>query len=463
MPNYDAIRGNPQDHSSTAQAPVESTGEQVPDDRLYTLPRRQFLATAAAVSATTLFEAKALAMQVGSEATGSAQTDAPALPTAKSIIGGYGSWAAGLVEDPPQLSLRREQTVEIDAWRTAARAKTSELLSAPTKIEAGDIQLVRQEQFEGLDIEHLRWQLPYGRATEAVLLKPQGASGSLPAVLGLHDHGGNKYFGHRKIACTADPQHPLMVEHQQEYYGGRAWANEIARQGYVVLVHDAFAFGSRRAMIRDMADIPWGQGSTKGLLDDDTESREGIEAYNAWASGHEHIMSKSLFCAGTTWPGVFLAEDQAALSVLCARPEVDASRIGCAGLSGGGLRTVFLGGMDERIRCAVCVGFMSTWRDFLMNKAYTHTWMTYAPLLPKFLDFPEILGLRAPLPTMNQSCTEDGLYTLPEMQRADAMLQQVFAAANASENYSGRFYPGGHKFDEAMQADAFGWLDRWLK
>ena len=463
MPNYDAVRFNPQDHSSTEQASVEATHEQAPDGQPYTLPRRQFLATTAAVSATTLFEAKALAMQVDPKPAGRAQADATTLPTVKSIIGEYGSWAAVLSEDPPLLSLRREQSLGIDAWRTAARAKTSELLSAPATVEASDIQLVRREQFEGLDIEHLRWQLPFGRPTEAVLLMPQGASGPLPAVLGLHDHGGNKYFGHRKIARTGDPQHPLMVEHQQEYYGGRAWANELARQGYVVLVHDAFAFGSRRVMIRDMAEIPWGPGTTKGLSDDDSESREGIEAYNAWAGGHEHIMSKSLFCAGTTWPGVFLAEDQAALSVLSARPEVDATRIGCAGLSGGGLRTVFLGGMDERIQCAVCVGFMSTWRDFLMNKAYTHTWMTYAPLLPKFLDFPEILGLRAPLPTMNQSCTEDGLYTLPEMKRADAMLKQVFAEANAPQNYSGRFYPGGHKFDEAMQADAFGWLDRWLK
>lgn len=463
MPNVDASQFDSLEHSSTEQTSVEATAEQFQDDQLYVLPRRQFLAATATVSATTLFETKALGMQVGSKTTGSAQAVAPASSIVKSIIGEYGSWAAGLVEDPPQLSLRREQMLGIDAWRTAARAKTSELLSAPAKIEAGDIQLVRQDQFEGLDIEHLRWQLPYGRATEAVLLKPRGASGPLPAVLGLHDHGGNKYFGHRKIARSADPQHPLMIEHQQQYYGGRAWANELAHQGYVVLVHDAFAFGSRRVLFRDMADIPWGGSKTEGLTDDDSESREGIEAYNAWAGGHEHIMSKSLFCAGTTWPSVFLTEDQAALSVLCARPEVDSSRIGCAGLSGGGLRTVFLGGMDERIQCAVCVGFMSTWRDFLMNKAYTHTWMTFAPLLPKFLDFPEILGLRAPLPTMNQSCTEDGLYTLPEMQRADAMLQQVFVAANAPKNYSGRFYPGGHKFDVAMQADAFSWLDRWLK
>ena len=122
-------------------------------------------------------------------------------------------------------------------------------------------------------------------------------------------------------------------------------------------------------------------------------------AYNAWAGAHEDIMAKSLFCAGTTWPGVFLAEDQAALSVLAARDDVDATRLGCAGLSGGGLRTVFLGGMDDRITCAICVGFMSTWRDFLMLKSFTHTWMTFAPLLPKYLDFPR--NSRSPPTTAN--------------------------------------------------------------
>ena len=91
-----------------------------------------------------------------------------------------------------------------------------------------------------------------------------------------------------------------------------------ARQGYAVLVPDTFTFGSRRVLYQDMAEIPWGACRTQGRSDDDPESIEHIEAYNKWASEHESIMAKSLFCGGTTWPGVFLAEDQAALSVLCA-------------------------------------------------------------------------------------------------------------------------------------------------
>jgi hypothetical protein len=136
--------------------------------------------------------------------------------------------------------------------------------------------------------------------------------------------------------------------------------------------------------------------------------------------------------------------------------------MGCAGLSGGGLRTVYLGGLDERIKCAISVGFMSTWSDFLLYKSYTHTWMLYAPLLPKYLEFPEILGLRVPLPTMVMNNSEDQLFTLSEMEKADAILKGLYGKVNASDKYVGKFYSGPHKFDAKMQSDAFDWFDRWL-
>jgi dienelactone hydrolase len=197
-------------------------------------------------------------------------------------------------------------------------------------------------------------------------------------------------------------------------------------------------------------------------IDPDWSDVAGIEAYNRWAGEHESILAKSLFCAGTTWPGVFLAEDRAALDVLCARADVDVTRIGCGGLSGGGLRTVMLAGADQRIACAVCVGMMTTWRDYLLNKSHTHTWMIYVPHLPHELDYPEILGLRVPNPTLVLNDIDDPLFTLPEMQRAAAMLGAIFAKAGAADRYRCSYYPGGHKFDLPMQAEAFDWFDRWL-
>jgi dienelactone hydrolase len=381
----------------------------------------------------------------------------------KSVIGGYGPWANSLMKRPPDLSFRKSNWKDLDSWRSKALEKTLELISQPEAVFKPEITVEKKYQHDGLNIEELSWQLPYGERTEAYLLKPAGASGKMPAILGLHDHSAKKYFGKRKITSISNNMHPLMKDHQREYYEGRAWANEIAKKGYIVLVHDTFTFGSRRVLFKDMMEIPWGYCKTTGMSDNNPEDAENIVAYNTWSGEHEHIMAKSLFCAGTTWPGVFLYEDQCALDVLSARDDVDPERLGCAGLSGGGLRTVYLGGLDHRIKCAVCAGFMSTWSDFLLNKSFTHTWMTYTPLLPKYLDFPEILGLRVPLPTMTLSNNEDGLYTLPEMKRADKILQEIFAKAGAKDHYKGNFYPGDHKFDAQMQNDAFNWFDKWLK
>ncbi|MCP1382374.1 dienelactone hydrolase family protein [Runella salmonicolor] len=421
--------------------------------------RRKFIKTSASMAASLAVLPDAMDVSVGNHVF---STNTETMATQKSLIGTYGEWASSLVKNIPALSFRNAKWNNVKTWQKEALAKTSELIFKPDLGKTPPVTVEKKYAYDGLDIEELSWQLPYGRPTKAYLLKPQGATKPLPAILALHDHGGNKYFGKRKIVRLSDDMHPLLVEHQEHYYGGKAWANELAKRGYVVLVHDTFAFESRRVLYDEVAGYSWGPLKTEGKSDADPEKTENIQAYNTWAGEHEHVMSKSLFCGGTTWPGVVLAEDQIALDILSNRSDVDKNRIGCAGLSGGGLRTAYLGGLDARIKCAVCVGFMSTWDDFILYKSYTHTWMLYVPLLPNYLDFPEILGIRAPLPTMVQNNNDDDLFTLPEMKKADNQLREIFAKAGAGDKYQGKFYDGEHKFDQPMQKDAFEWFDKWL-
>jgi dienelactone hydrolase len=375
------------------------------------------------------------------------------------MIGLYGPWAASLTANKlPSFSFRNQEWTDVESWRPNARQRVKDRMAIPDIGGLPEFRIKKEFEFDGLFIQEMEWQLPYGRATEATLLKPANAKKPLPGILAFHDHGGNKYFGKRKITRTENMQHPLIVAHQKEYYSGLAWANELAKKGYVVLVPDAFTFESRRVMLQEVPKF-----LRKGLNDDDLENPDNIAAYNNWAAEHEHIMAKSLFSAGTTWPAVFFAEDQKALDILCSLKDVDSKHIGCAGLSGGGLRTAFMGGLDPRIQCAVCVGFMTTWKDFLLYKSYTHTWMVYVPVLPSELNFPEILGLRTPLPTLVLNDNDDNLYTLAEMKEADSILAELYHKARADDRYKCSYYPGPHKFDAAMQAEAFTWFDRWLK
>ena len=376
---------------------------------------------------------------IGAESDGGARRDAPpggsgtarpAEPVGDNLIGAYGQWASALLAQRlPLLSYRNPQFQSLEDWRKQATDKTLDLLCIPDMPWKPEARVEKQFEFDGLSMEVLSWQLPYGPRTQALFIKPVGAKGRLPAVLALHDHGGIKGWGVKKITRTPEPRDPTMQDHQATYYGGVAWANELAKHGYAVLVHDVIGFASRQPK----SDMP------------------------------EDIMEKSLICAGTTWAGLMVYDDQRALDYLCSRPDVDASRVACGGLSGGGLRTVMLGGLDRRIKAAFPVGFMSTWRDFMLYKCHTHTWMLYVPRLPNYLDFPEILGLRAPLHTFVLNDSADPLFTLKEMQAADGILREVYKKAGAAENYKCSFYPGGHKFDAAMQKDAFAWLDAVMK
>lgn len=367
------------------------------------------------------------------------------------LLGAYGAWAASLAEDPPRLSFRRPGQGNLDTWRAEARARFRASLLQPPLAPSGPETTAVQER-DGLAVERLRWNVGYGPDTEAVVLRPVGVSGPLPAVLALHDHGGDKLLGLEKISDAGGSPSPRAQRHRARGYGGVAWADELARRGYVVMAHDVFPFGSRRVRA---ADLP-AEANPEDAVDADDP------AFDRLQSAHEHVLAKSLLCAGLNMPGVVMAEDTHALGLLAARPDVDASRIGCCGLSGGGLRAVQLAALDPRLACVVVVGMMTTWRDYMLNKANRHTWMIYLSGLARDLDYPDLLTIAAPTPTLVQSNREDALFTLPEMERAHAMIAGVYAAAGAAERHRGSFHPGHHKFDRDMQVQAFAWLDRWI-
>ena len=263
----------------------------------------------------------------------------------KSIIGEYSKMAETLISDKPgSLSFRNQKYSDLSSWEKAAVNTVPEMISPPMLEGSESPEVVCRDRYEwdGLIVEELAWQLPFGRETEALFLKPSTAEGKLPGILALHDHAGKKFWGYKKIARGENSPHPLMAEHHKEYYDGLCWANEIAKQGFAVLVHDTFPFASRKVNVRDVLKDVQREMSLKEPVSDDD-----IEAYNHWAAGHEHDMAKSLFCAGTTWPGVTLMEDRIALDILASREDIDSSRLGCGGLSGGGMRTVFLGGLDN--------------------------------------------------------------------------------------------------------------------
>ena len=120
-----------------------------------------------------------------------------------SMIGLYGPWAASIALNKiPSLSFRNPEWTDVESWRPKARQRVMDRMAIPDIGPTPEHRVVQEWVFDGLSIQELEWQLPYGRATRALLLKPENAKKPLPGILAFHDHGGNKYFGYRKITRT---------------------------------------------------------------------------------------------------------------------------------------------------------------------------------------------------------------------------------------------------------------------
>jgi dienelactone hydrolase len=311
--------------------------------------------------------------------------------------------------------------------------------------------------------EMLTWSVGYGPRTAAWLLKPRrNGVGRLPAVLALHDHSDFKYFGKEKIAEGPERPDESVVEHRTQMYGGRAFANDLASRGFVVLIHDAFLWGSRRFPLEAIPERVQSVGrQSQGLRDRRSTSAE-VALYDVVAEQHEHVVEKYCSVLGTTLAGVVSFEDRVALNYLLQRPEVDPERVACIGLSGGGNRAALLTATHDALRAAVIVGLMTTYEGLLDRHVASHTWMLYPAGWTRYGDWPDVAASRAPRPLLVQYDLDDELFSRDGMLAAHERLLDHYAWAGAADHYSGEFFPGPHKFDRAMQSSAYRWLEARL-
>lgn len=335
--------------------------------------------------------------------------------------------------------------------------------------EPGEPRVERRWENDGLQAEEVSWSIGYGPRTHGWVLKPVGADQPLPGVLALHGHDGFKFSGKEKVADGPDGAPEAVGGLRASMYSGRAFANELAKRGFVVLAHDAFSWGSRGFPLEDMPDttrqVAGESHRTLSAAGDASpeEVPEDVSLYNAAALHHEHLLEKYCRLLGTTLAGVVAYEDRVAASYLSSRADVAPESLGCAGLSGGGCRATLLQATCDEIAAAVVVGMMSTYEHLLDGIVDPHTWMLFPDGWPRHGDWPDLAACRAPSPLMVQYPLDDHLFPKEGMKEAHWRIAAHYRGAGRAEAYAGRFYEGPHRFDAEMQDEAFAWLEKTLQ
>src|SRR5437879_494582 len=174
-----------------------------------------------------------------------------------------------------------------------------EWVNAPPKFE--DIGVI--ETGQGYRLRKLRYEIVPGFQSVAILYEPEKLQGKVPAILNVNGHVGlpGKAVEYKQKRCI-----------------------NFAKHGILALNLEWFFFGELHQ------------------------------------EGNQHWYSAHLDLVGANGLGIFLLEMRRGLDYLYNHANVDRSRLGVTGLSGGGWQTIFLSSLDERVKAAVPVAGYSS-------------------------------------------------------------------------------------------------------
>lgn len=187
---------------------------------------------------------------------------------------------------------------------------------------------------------------------------------------------------------------------------------------------------------------------------------------------------------GLTTRGVQLWNNIRGLDVLCSLPEVDKTRIGAYGSSGGGMQSMDLAAMDERVKAVVPISYPTAFQGtFYAPGSVSPCGCNNGPLAAlQYMDNHWFLAMIAPRPLAVMCVTGD--WTRNSIDRELPMVSQIYDLYRhaprgpsltearegdhvliASDNgrFVGERFKSGHAQAREMYVRAFWWFDWWLK
>ncbi len=261
-------------------------------------------------------------------------------------------------------------------------------------------------------IEKVIFESRPGFPVTANLYIPAGDGQPRPGVVGTCGHAANG-------KAAADYQ---------------AFAQGLARLGYVVLIYD-----------------PIGQGERLQYVGEDLSSRLRPGVREHLQAGNQQFLVGEFFGTWRAWDGV------RALDYLLARDEVDAQHVGVTGNSGGGTMTTWLCGLDQRWSMAAPSCFVTSFRRNLENELPADTEQCPPKALALGLDHHDFLAALAPRPTIILAQELD-FFDARGAERAHRELRKIYAAFGAGDRTHLFMGPTYHGYTRSMREAMYRWF-----
>jgi dienelactone hydrolase len=297
------------------------------------------------------------------------------------------------------------------------------------------IRVEREWDGGGFRIQYISYQVESDERAHAYLGIPSGPipERGFPGVVCLH--GTTNWGARRTLGLPPEPGDP---HGQAKAVDGKDYARQLVRHGYVTISPEHFCSAAR---------LP----------------KEGPYETGAFYRRHPHWSAV----------GKYVYDSRIACSVLAARPDVDANRLGATGHSLGGHGSIWLSASDDRIQCAApsCSGLSFRENPNPLQWSRDHWYVYFPQLREEFLagrqipcDFHEMMSLIAPRPLLERFALNDG-DSGSQAHRAQLhlKLRELYRLLDAEPAHAFLIFGDGHAIPDVSNVCMLSWMDRWLK
>ena len=266
---------------------------------------------------------------------------------------------------------------------------------------------------DGVTIEKLLFESRPGFFVTALLYRPSGVAGKLPAVLGL--------CGHSESGKAAEPY--------------RKFCHTLARNGSLVLMPDPIGQGERKQYIGH----PLEEEAPKGCCDE------------------HNMLGKMLGLYGGNFGFWRVWDAMRALDCLLERPEADPARVGVTGNSGGGTLSSYLWALDDRITMAAPACYLTTfWRNF-DNELPVDAEQAIPGLAAAGFEMADFLIARAPAPALILA-KENDFFDPRGTRECFEEAHRIYRLLGAPDQLRLHFEPGDHGYTPGNRAAMYAFF-----
>lgn len=331
-------------------------------------------------------------------------------------------------DNPRTLAFRPGSLVEKQAWQEQLRAEIMRLLGGfPAQTCELSPQILNTQTGKTYTRQLVVLQTVQGEFMPVFVLIPhvQGDT-HLKPVIALHGHG---TWGAEAILGDSSNPNITAFNRTMNY----DYAGQLAKRGYMVFVPELRGFGQRleEPDLREASDPEW--------------------VSSCYAVGVNALL------LGKTLLGMRVYDVMRLIDYIQSRPETNTETLGCVGLSGGGMLTLFTTALDERITSAVVSGYFNSFRASIMS--IRHCLCNFVPGIVKVAEMADIAGLVAPRPLLIESGTKDPIFPVDATREAYGELQKIYREFDATDRLDIDIFEGEHAWSGAK---AYDWLARWL-